>query len=242
MDPGRRQPAGGPRGPAVHADGSRPANRKGAVQVCPEELCLQWGNLVVTLRAALFGSETSGSADRQRRHRNRVQSPPDGSVSDAALPQRLTRPTARSASVRAPPNLQTPTQAPRLGERATHPSLTRRQQSQHQVSKNPASTAHRQPHCGIAGLSQPAVRTPSGRQEEDSENYPTVIRPAATTAGAFPQFSALFPAVSTAPAAVPVRAVAPRRNPSPHRTGCPPSSPAAPARSPPASVRSSSRT
>lgn len=107
-----------------------------------------------------------------------------------------------------------------------------------------ATVAHRQPHRGIAnrtGLSQPAVRTPPGKQVEDSENYPTGFRPATTNTDAFRQVSAPFPAASTAPAAVPVQAEH-RRTPSPPRTGSLPSSPVGPARSLPGSVRSSSRT
>lgn len=73
-------------------------------------------------------------------------------------------------------------------------------------------------------------------------SYPTALRPTVTNADMFPQISAPFRAASTAAAAVREPAAEPRRTPSPHRTACPSSSRRAPARSPPGTVRSSSRT
>ncbi len=66
--------------------------------------------------------------------------------------------------------------------------------------------------------------------------------PAVSKIDAVPQVSASSLAVSTAPPAAPGRAVEPRHTPPPLRTVSLPSSPGGPARSPPGSARSSSRT
>lgn len=177
-------------------------------------------------------SESCETSTRRQCERRRPSATPDSTASRVSIGPDATEPA----------NAHTCAEA---GKRTSHPSLTRRQQSQHQVSKSPATATHRQPHRGIAnrtGLSQPAVWTPSGKQVEGSENGPTAFRPAATNAHAFPQVSAPSPAASRAPVAVPVRAVEPRRTPSPPRTGSLPSSPDGPVRSLPEIARSSSRT
>lgn len=177
-------------------------------------------------------TESCGTSTRRQCERRRPSATPDSTASQVSIGPGTTEPANACANAEA-------------GKRAPYPSLTRRQQSQHWVSKSPATAAHRQPHRGTAnrtGLSQPAAWTPPGKQVEDSENHPTAFRPATTDADAFPQVSALFPAASTEPAAAPVRAGEHRRTPSPPRTGSLPSSLDAPARSPPATARSSSRT
>ncbi|MBB4710780.1 hypothetical protein BJ965_000662 [Streptomyces luteogriseus] len=101
-----------------------------------------------------------------------------------SFPQRLTRRPAGSASVRTPPNLQTPTHALKPGkdlasppDKASAKSASGQQEScqSHPQTATPW-IANR------TGLSRPAVWTPSGKQVEDSENSPTVLRPAATKA------------------------------------------------------------
>lgn len=109
----------------------------------------------------------------------------------------------------------------------------------------PATASHRRRHRGMAqhrasGVqrAQPPSRTRRncGRQRTAASHHPS------PTNLIFPQVSGPFPVVSGAWPAVREPATGPRRTPSPHRTVSLPSSPAAPARSPPAFARSSSRT
>lgn len=175
--------------------------------------------------------EACGISTRRQRERRCRSATPDSTASQVSIGPVTTEPANAYASAEA-------------GKRASHhpdeasaKSASGQQGSCHSRPKT-ATPWNRQPH----DLSQPAVRIPSGRRAEASTNYPAARQLAATDAHVFPQVSAPFPAVSAAPAAVPVRAGGHRRAPSPPRTGSLPSSPDGPVRSPLEIARSSSRT
>ncbi len=139
-------------------------------------------------------------------------------------------------------------QRPLKEQRNDTPPLPQDHRSYARPASGQQTSCHSHPQTATPWNRPPPETTPDTRctalppaiqeREAGPDRLPLVIR---ATSG-FLQFSAPFPAVATAPAAVPVQAVALRRTPSPCRTVSLPSSPAGPARSPPGSARSSSRT